>query len=240
MMLLLPWRTAGAQTGNENRSYGRLNSFGVFAAYSGDSSHMILGVAEKRKLLNIGVSYSRRLWMYHGMVWQYDGELIPVALEGDPNSREIITEFAPTSQTAVLNGGPIIFCAPLTQEYSFEDAEGVVHSGAISQFCHGRQWTVGQAMLPVGFQWNFLPRHKIQPIFTAHIGYMYSTQPIPVALAGSFNFTFDFGGGVEVFRSRSRSVRVEYRYHHISNHDSAYQNPGIDNGLFQVGYVFGR
>ena len=69
---------------------------------------------------------------------------------------------------------------------------------------------------------------------------MYSTQPIPVPMAGSFNFTFDLGAGLEIFRNRHQSVRGEYRYHHISNHETATENPGIDNGLFQVTYAFGR
>jgi hypothetical protein len=69
---------------------------------------------------------------------------------------------------------------------------------------------------------------------------MYSTRPVPIDFAGSFNFVFDFGPGVEFYCSRTRSLRLEYRYHHISNHNSAPENPGIDNGLFQVSYVFGR
>jgi opacity protein-like surface antigen len=69
---------------------------------------------------------------------------------------------------------------------------------------------------------------------------MYSTRPIPDESAGSFNFTFDFGAGVEFWRSASKSVRIDYRYHHISNHYTAPDNPGIDNGLFQVTYAFGR
>jgi opacity protein-like surface antigen len=69
---------------------------------------------------------------------------------------------------------------------------------------------------------------------------MYSTQPIPIRAAGSFNFTFDLGAGVELYRSKTRSIRAEYRYHHISNHGTAEVNPGIDNGLFQVTYSFGR
>jgi opacity protein-like surface antigen len=69
---------------------------------------------------------------------------------------------------------------------------------------------------------------------------MFSTEPIPTANAGSFNFTFDLGAGIEMYRSKSQSVRAEFRYHHISNHDTAGENPGIDNGLFQVTYSFGR
>jgi opacity protein-like surface antigen len=92
----------------------------------------------------------------------------------------------------------------------------------------------------VGFQWNFLPRRKLQPFLIGHGGYMYSTQAIPVAQAGNFNFTFDLGVGLELYRTKTRSIRAEYRYHHISNHDTATANPGIDNGLFQVTYAFGR
>jgi opacity protein-like surface antigen len=69
---------------------------------------------------------------------------------------------------------------------------------------------------------------------------MYSTRPIPLTMAGSFNFTFDLGAGVEIYQNKTRSIRVEYRYHHISNHDTAMENPGIDNGLLQVSYSFGR
>jgi opacity protein-like surface antigen len=99
---------------------------------------------------------------------------------------------------------------------------------------------MGEAMSPIGFQWNFLPARKTQPFVDAHGGYMFSTKPIPVYDAGSFNFTFDIGAGLEVYRSRTQSVRVEYRFHHISNHNTANANPGIDNGLFQVTYSFGR
>ena len=69
---------------------------------------------------------------------------------------------------------------------------------------------------------------------------MYSTQPIPTPDAGSFNFTFDFGTGFELYRSSTKSIRAEYRYHHISNHNTSYTNPGIDSGLFQLTYSFGR
>jgi hypothetical protein len=37
-----------------------------------------------------------------------------------------------------------------------------------------------------------------------------------------------------------RSIQAEYRYHHISNHDTANANPGIDNGVFKLSYAFGR
>jgi Lipid A 3-O-deacylase (PagL) len=45
---------------------------------------------------------------------------------------------------------------------------------------------------------------------------------------------------VEIYQNKTRSIRVEYRYHHISNHDTATENPGIDSGLFQLSYSLGR
>jgi opacity protein-like surface antigen len=140
--------------------------------------------------------------------------------------------------------GQVLSCAVLTTPYSYSEpnASGgtTTYSGTFVQSCSGREWTIGEAISPVGFQWNFLPRLKTQPFLIGHGGYMYSTRPIPIAIAGSFNFTFDLGVGVELFRSQTRSIRAEYRFHHISNHNTAEENPGIDNGLFQVTYSFGR
>jgi opacity protein-like surface antigen len=218
--------------------YARTNTFSVFGAYSGDSSHILLGDAENRRLLNIGVAYGRKLLVNRMVNWQYNGELLPVALESDPVALYTYSWTSPTvyseSGTAVLTTP----CIPGSGSFSTTD-NGKTYSYSYTFTC-SRQWTIGEGMSPVGFQWNFRPRRKLQPFFIGHGGYMYSTQPIPVPQAGSFNFTFDLGAGFELYRSKTRSVRAEYRYHHISNHNTANQNPGIDNGLFQVTYSFGR
>ncbi|HEY1805707.1 MAG TPA: acyloxyacyl hydrolase [Terracidiphilus sp.] len=221
--------------------FSRKNTFGVFGAYSPDSSHILLGYAENRKLVEFGVSYNRRLLMDHGVSWQYSLELLPVALESDPVGVEINTQTEPTVSTTTYDfGAQFVTCAPATVPYSYAGENNVTYSGTLTYRCSGRRWTIGEAMSPIGMQWNFRPRNRIQPFFTGHGGYMYSTQPIPIMQAGSFNFTFDLGAGLELYRTASKSIRVEYRYHHISNHNTAQENPGIDNGLFQVSYAFGR
>ncbi len=219
--------------------YARTNSFGILGAYSWDSSHVLLGSAEQRKILNIGVSYSRKLILNRLLNWQYNAELLPVALESDPLSRLVVAQTSPTATTETYDGPPLVSCTPIVNSYSYIQ-NGVLYSGTTSLFCHGRRWTVGEGISPIGMQWNFLPAKRIQPFLIAHGGYMYSTQAIPIDFAGSFNFTFDFGGGVEFYHSQTRSIQAEYRYHHISNHDTADENPGIDNGLVQITYVFGR
>lgn len=219
--------------------YASKNTLGIIGAYSWNSSHILLGDAEHRMLLEIGGSYSRRLLLNHVVNWQYDGELLPVALESDPLTYFLNQETSPVKQTSagILPESPVT-CAPFSVTYSYT-VNNVTYSGTETEACSGRQWTVGTAMSPVGMRWNFFPAHKLQPFVDGHGGYIYTTRPIPVDGAGSFNFTFDIGAGIQIFRSKTRSIRAEYRYHHISNHETATLNPGIDNGLLQVTYSFG-
>jgi opacity protein-like surface antigen len=242
LLLLTAIATAApAQSPDTSPWFGRKNTFSFFAAYSNDSSHILLGNAANRKLLDFGVGYNRRLFLNRIVNWQYSGELLPVALESDPLEVETIQQTSPTVVNSTINlGSQALNCTRQSISYSFTTSGGVTYAGTESFFCSGRQWTIGEGISPVGFQWNFMTRQKIQPFLIGHGGYMYSTQPIPLPMAGSFNFTFDVGAGVEIYRNKTRSIRVDYRYHHISDHDTTVQNPGIDNGLFQVSYSFGR
>jgi opacity protein-like surface antigen len=233
---------AQTQTSVDQNSFSRKNTFGLFAAYSNDSSHILMGDAENRKLLDFGLVYNRRLLQNHTVNWQYSGELLPVALESDPLAQIVDFQTVPTKQTfvypyqyAVLN------CVPVSTPYSITNPNtGITYSGTAVQSCVSRQWTIGEGISPIGFQWNFLPQHKTQFFLDGHGGYMYSTHPIPISTAGSFNFTFDFGAGVEFYRSKKRSLRAEVRFHHISDHGTTIENPGIDNALFQLTYAFGK
>lgn len=231
---------AAAQTPREHPYYGRTNTFGILAAYSADSSHMLLGSADNRRLLSFGGVYGRKLLLNRVVNWQYSAEVLPVALESDPVVVDKVSWTSPTTQTETGTFIQAAPCVAYSGTFSGTDpVTGTTYSYNYSFSC-SRRWTVGEAISPIGMQWNFMPHHKLQPFFVGHGGYMYSTQPIPVATAGSFNFTFDLGAGLELYRSRTQSVRAEFRYHHISNHDTAIDNPGIDNGLVQVTYCFGR
>jgi opacity protein-like surface antigen len=237
---------AWPQSPDANPFFARKNTFSIFSAYSNDSSHILLGYAENRKLLDFGAGYSRRLFVNHVVDWQYNGEILPVALESDLLGEQVDHQTQPTVTTFPADPiGQVISCAVVATPYNFtipnpNGSGTTTYSGTEVQSCSGREWNIGEAISPVGFQWNFLPRLKTQPFFIGHGGYMYSTKPIPLAFAGAFNFTFDLGAGVELYRSKAQSIRAEYRFHHISNHSTAQYNPGIDNGLFQITYSFGR
>ncbi len=236
--------SAWAQAPTDSPYYARNNTYSLFSAYSGDSSHILMGAAENRKLLEFGVGYGRKLFVNRIVNWQYNAEILPVALESDPLGYFVAHQTSPTVATFSGNLPVMLKCAPITTAYSINyinpDGSTTIYSGTETDSCSGRQWTIGEAFSPIGFQWNFLPRRKLQPFFIGHGGYMYSTHPIPMPDAGSFNFTFDLGAGLELYRSKTRSVRAEYRFHHISDHGTSNQNPGIDNGLFQLTYSFGR
>jgi opacity protein-like surface antigen len=87
---------------------------------------------------------------------------------------------------------------------------------------------------------NLLPRHRLQPTSSLLVGYLLSSNKIPVDTAGSFNFTFEAGAGLEYFLSQNRSMRLEYQIQHFSNAYTAQTNPGVDSGLFKFTYAFGR
>ncbi len=220
--------------------FARVNTFGFFAGFSNDSSHILVGLAEQRKLLNIGFSYDRRLHVGNVVNWQYDLEAMPVALESDPLARIVVQQSAPDAESYTYYAAPPITCGAESSEYSGEEAGGSTYTGTETVTCGGRRWTYGEAISPLGLDWNFLPRRRTQPYFDVHGGSMFTSRVIPIAGAAAKNFTFDGGVGLEWFLSPARSLRAEFRLHHISNADTANLNPGIDNGMFLVSYCFGR
>lgn len=235
-------------------AFSRRNSFGLFTEYSNDSSHIFLGSAEQRKLLNFGAFYSRSLVRGRVVDFQYLVELRPVILESDPlahytfSSTVTFPGSPPSVSSTSGSYAPIYRCQPFSTTTSGSDSDGTTFSTVSTQTCGGRQWTFAEGLSPVGIKLNFRPHHRLQPVFTGLGGYMFSTQPIPIATAGSFNFTFEFGAGFELYqraerpgsRLPKRSIRAEYRYHHFSNHNTATDNPGVDNGMLQLTFAFGR
>jgi hypothetical protein len=239
LLLAIDAMDAFPQTAPEPGAYSRLNSFGLFGEYSNDSSHILIGNAENRKLLDFGGTYSRRVLLNRFVDGQYMVELRPILLESDPVFHETINVISPPPQQTFTEN---LMYAPACKPFSASSSsvfQGVLYSDTETVACN-RRWTFGEGFSPFGFKWNFRPRHRIQPVFTTLAGYMFSTQPIPISSAGSFNFTFEFGAGFEFYRSGTRSIRAEYRFHHLSNAHSAASNPGVDSGLLQVTYAFGR
>jgi hypothetical protein len=98
--------------------------------------------------------------------------------------------------------------------------------------------TYGGGITPLGMQVNFRNGHGVQPFFDAHGGMLYFTRQEPVPGSSQYNFTFNFGTGVQVFAGKRSSVLIGYKYHHISNNNTASQNPGVDSSEVYAGWLW--
>jgi hypothetical protein len=91
---------------------------------------------------------------------------------------------------------------------------------------------------PLGMQLNLRNGHRLQPFVEAHGGMLYFTRQEPVPNSSQFNFTFNFGAGAQIFMWHRSSLLIGYKYHHISNNQTAPKNPGIDNSEAYAGWVW--
>lgn len=98
--------------------------------------------------------------------------------------------------------------------------------------------TYAGGLTPLGLQVNFRNGRRVQPFFDAHGGMLYFTRQEPVPGSSQFNFTFNFGTGVQVFAGRRSSLLLGFKYHHISNSNTASQNPGVDSSEAYVGWLW--
>jgi hypothetical protein len=221
-------------------TYSRLNTFSGFSEYSNDSSHIILGNAENRKIGAIGFQYQRRLVNRRLWNFSFTAEIRPGMLESDPTLIETVTyKLPPPPITVPYPETPVVVCRGATYTLTGQSPTGQQFSNVVTDTC-ARRTVIEQGFSPAGVRFNLMPRHRLQLTFSSFAGYMFSTQDVPIPDAGSFNYTFEFGGGLEFFSSRTRSVRLEYQVQHFSNKQTADQNPGVDSGLIKLTYAFGR
>lgn len=98
--------------------------------------------------------------------------------------------------------------------------------------------TYAAGVTPLGMQVNFNNGHRVQPFFDAHGGLLYFTRQEPVPNSSQFNFTFNFGAGAQVHTGRRGSLLAGFKYHHISNNETAPKNPGVDSAEWYAGFLW--
>jgi hypothetical protein len=226
--------------------YGSLNTFSVFANYSNDSSHMFIGQEENRKIGGFGAGYSRRLVHKRSYDFRYEADLLPVTFIRDPVVSGVSTVIVVGNVAGVVvpasgpfSGPTQADCASGTTVVQGSAAHGVTYTQTVVQQC-GERWTYAGGISPLGVRFSFATRRKLQPYLVANAGFLMATRDLPVNDSARMNFTFEGGGGLEWFRDRRRSFMFDYRVHHLSNAYHGLYNPGIDSGVFRVGYRFGR
>lgn len=120
---------------------------------------------------------------------------------------------------------PMAFEVQPTQKYVVEGKELTNPAGTI----------YGAGATPIGLQAN-VGRKKIQPFVNGTLGFLYFRQQVPIVESSQFNYTISIGFGAQFFPRSGRSFTVGWKYFHLSNHDQGHLNPGLDSGVFYVGF----
>ncbi len=209
---------------------GGVQSFGFSSTFANDSSHILIGESEQRRIWTLGAEYTRRLHQSPLFRLDYEGSLTPLFEESDPTV--IGTTFTFAGQ---------VFNTPLTPVRVIAVAHGPVGMAATGlttsaplYAIFGRQNTYAAAVSPLGVRFSALPHWRVQPSFAVDLGFVVSARDIPVDQAAQFNYMFALGPGIQFFTDKRTSYRFEYLYRHVSNAGQGDQNPGIDQGVIRV------
>ena len=97
----------------------------------------------------------------------------------------------------------------------------------------------GTGANPIGVQAN-LGHKKIQPFAGGSLGFLYFNQQMPVLGTSQFNYNIAISFGAQFFPRSGRSFSVGWKYDHLSNHYQAHLNPGLDSGVFYLGFSMFR
>jgi hypothetical protein len=121
--------------------------------------------------------------------------------------------------------------------YEFQPTQKFIVDGRLLVNPAGAVYGVGAT--PIGVQANFGPK-RIQPFVNGSLGFLHFNQPVPILKSAQFNYTISIGFGAQFFVRPGRSLSFGWRYHHLSNDDEAHLNPGLDSGVFFVGFSIFR
>ncbi|PYX98057.1 MAG: hypothetical protein DMG62_08650 [Acidobacteria bacterium] len=217
MLLSFATVSSHAQSPYTDAFHTGANEYQAWAGYSPGSITWI-GKSEARRMFQAGAGWRRVLLANDWIAWKYTIDIIPVALVSQPtvNGIEVVQDPKHLFFPAV--------CGPTSCGITI-----------------GRRTTYGAGFAPIGFEFNFRRRHRVQPVAGINAGLLRFSREVPIPNSASINFTFSLSAGVQIFTSESRSVVISYRYHHTSNADSGTPfNPGIDSNFISAGYSFHR
>jgi hypothetical protein len=222
--------TSASLHGQESFHLDARHTFGFSSTFSNDSSHILIGDAEQRRIWTLGAEYSRLLRQTPHLRLDFEGSIMPLYEETDPTV---------AGTTFTLNGQTFLTPQPPTRIiYAVRGPVGTVGAGKSPSSpiyaITGREDTYAAAFTPLGARISAFPRGRIQPTFALDLGFVASARDIPIDQSSKFNFLFSFGPGVQLFTSPEASLRFEYLYRHTSNAGLGDQNPGVDQAVARV------
>jgi Lipid A 3-O-deacylase (PagL) len=209
------------------------NEYEVWSGYS-PSSLQWIGKTEARHLFMAGFGWRRVILAGNSVAWKFTVDIVPIALVSQPTVVESALNFTGTPPNIVITGctGP---------QQTFEVVNNLAGQDLGPCARASRRTTRGIGLEPVGFDFNFRRRHRVQPVVGINGGFLKFPRDVPISNSNSFNFTFSLRGAIQIFTSESRSVSIGYRFHHISNANTGNPfNPGIDSNFIYAGFSFHR
>lgn len=182
-------------------------SWTAWGGMAHNSPSHIWGTESGRDIAVVAVRYARELHHSDGVAIEYAADLVPAAWVTMPRIDSVY---------AVACGKP----DPSCREYRQAISEHMVR---------------GIGLAPLGFQFRFAPRGRLQPWMALNGGFLRFGEQVPVHGASRLNFTAEGGAGVLLRLTRGASLIAGYKFYHISNGGTARQNPGIDGHMLVVG-----
>jgi opacity protein-like surface antigen len=241
LCLLVGLTTGSVTRAQDVAAYSNRKVLSGFVEYSNDSSHMLLGYADGRKITAVGAGFERRNFLSANFSGSWLAEVRPYMTVTDPTMTGFMLTFPqqPAYSGLVKFSSPVPVDSPvnktplnvilITQNHAY---------AGTATYIGGTRSTYVSGFSPLGYKLSMLPHRRFQPFVTGLGGFAIAPRDIPVFNSSAFNLTFEFGAGVKIYQTHTRSVQLEYRYHHLSNAGGS-ANPGVDSGVFKVNYSFG-
>jgi Lipid A 3-O-deacylase (PagL) len=101
----------------------------------------------------------------------------------------------------------------------------------------GRSSVTGMGISPIGLQFYTLPVGLARFFAGGSAGGMWFARQMPVAYARRFNFALQVGAGAELLSRGGGVLLVGYKFHHLSNANTAPANPGLDGHVVYLGLM---
>jgi hypothetical protein len=216
--------------GQESAGFGGAWSYGASWTYSPDSSHILIGDSEQRRVWTLGGEYSHVLQQGARFRFDYEAAVMPVWEERDPTVTG--TEFFVSGQPVVTQLTPVrVVDVTNNSVGTILTANGTI---APVYALFGTENSYGAAIAPLGARVSAMPRWRVQPTFALDLGFVFGSRALPIDDATRFNFMFAAGPGIQFFIGKRDSLRLEYVYRHMSNAGIGDQNPGLDQGVVRV------
>ena len=171
----------------------------------GSSRWGLLGATPGQRLALGAVRVSRRLTDASGpaatRAWWYTVDLIPLALL----SRPYVTPPGTTGCSHVR------VCSTTRVP-----GTGPVYAAGVS---------------PLGLTYVWRATQHVQTSLGSTGGFLWSTRPVPTTGAARFNYTAALEGGIRFASVTGPELALVYRFHHLSNANTATENPAIASHL---------